>query len=477
MRYRDAKWQQAMKLTIDYTYMLAESIGSEHGLKLAEIEALAPKLKEIKEGFELRLRQGELEFVNLPYAVDEAQDILRFAASLREEFEQFVLVGIGGSSLGPQAICQALCHPYHNLLGKAARGGAMQMFFCDNIDPDEIAGLLEVVDPRQAVFNIVTKSGSTAETMGNFLVFREWLIEELGEEEHRRHIVVTTDPERGDLRRIAEEEGYRRFCIPPGVGGRFSVLSPVGLLPAACCGVDVLELLAGAAFMANLCHRAQVLENPAMLTSALQFLANTQKGKNISVLMPYSAKLGLLSAWFVQLWAESLGKRLDLDGRVVNVGPTPLAALGAKDQHSQLQLFIEGPYDKLIAFIRIERFFRDVPFPAALTEFSSLGYLGGKTLAELIQAEALSTSFVLAQKERPNYTIILPELNAFTLGELFFLLEMQTAYTGELYGINPYDQPGVEAGKQATYGLMGREGYAEQGAKIRAELARKRYLA
>jgi glucose-6-phosphate isomerase len=379
---------------------------------------------------------------------------------VRGRFENFVVVGIGGSALGNIALHSALNHPFYNLLTADKRGNRPRLFVPDNVDPDLIAGLLYVIDAEKTLFNVITKSGDTAETMANFLIFRQALSERLGEN-YAEHIVATTDRSRGALRRIADQEGYQTFEVPEGVGGRFSVLSPVGLLSAAITGIDVRELLAGAAFADERCRVPDLWKNPAYLNAVLQYILYW-RGHSISVMMPYSQHLRDVADWYRQLWAESLGKRNSMAGGIVNVGPTPVKALGTTDQHSQLQLYVEGPYDKVINFLTVEHYAEIVPIPNVAEAFPAIAYLGGHTLNELIASEQFATEQALTNNHRPNCKHVLPEVNAFTVGQLLYILEVQTAFSGELYQVNAFNQPGVEEGKVITYALMGRSGYEDR---------------
>ncbi len=278
--------------------------------------------------------------------------------------------------------------------------------------------------------------------MSEFLIFREALIKKLGPARHIEHIVITTDPQQGELREIVKHFGYASLPIPPDVGGRFSVLSAVGLLSAAVTGIDIHKLLRGAEEMNALCQKSKKLwENPALTGAALHYLMDKAKGKNIQVMMPYSHALRDVADWFRQLWAESLGKRLDRAGRIVHSGQTPEKALGVTDQHSVMQLYIEGPFDKVVTFLTVDEFRATVTIPPAFPDFDAVKYLGGHTLNELIRAEQQATELALTQNGKPNCAIHLPRVDEETVGALLFLLEMQTAYAGELYNIYAFDSP------------------------------------
>ena len=370
-----------------------------------------------------------------------------------------MVLGIGGSALGARALHQALCHPQHNKFPMARRQHKAGLWVADNIDPDYLYGLLDGLDMRRTGFNVISKSGNTAETLAQFLWIYNLLKGRLGEAKARERLVITTDPERGPLRSLVAQEHLASLAVPSNVGGRFSVLTAVGLLPAVLTGIDAEELLAGARFMDQRLQDAPVDQNPAYRLAALFYLFATAKARPILVFMPYASTLAGMADWFCQLWAESLGKRLDLKGNVVNAGSTPVRALGTTDQHSQLQLYMEGPPDKLITFLAVDKFRHQLEIPDLYPDQEALSYLGGHAMNDLLQGERQATAFNLTKAGRPNLTLHLPEINPFTIGQLIYLLEMVTVAAAFLFGVNAFDQPGVEGGKQTTYGLMGRRGY------------------
>jgi glucose-6-phosphate isomerase len=452
----DPEWSKAHRIGIDTSRMMAARIGSDHGVTPADLTALGPKAAAAHGTLMTRRDAGELPFYDLPH--QDLGPIQEAAAWARGGFDDFLLIGIGGSSLGPKAAHQALAPTQYNLLSHEARGGP-RFFLLENVDPRTVESILQMVDPARTCVSVVSKSGGTAETAANYMVVRGWL------EQHVRnpaaHLIATTDPKSGELRALATREGWKTLPIPPAVGGRFSQLTAVGLLPAAVCGLDVAGLLAGAADMEARTREPDLTKNPAYHLAALHYVADTQKGKPICVMMPYADGLTALADWFVQLWAESLGKAVDLHGREVHAGQTPLPAVGAIDQHSQLQLFVEGPNDKMVTFMKVGRFSDPGPIPKVHADVGSMAYLGGHTLAELLNIEQAASEMVLTERHRPNLRIDVPELNAFALGQLFFLFEVMTAFAGGLYGVNPFDQPGVEHGKKLAYGALGREGFED----------------
>jgi glucose-6-phosphate isomerase len=444
---------------------MAERVG-EHGITDLQLQALGPKL----EAAVASVEKAPLGFRKLPFDTKLADEVAALALKLNKQFDNFAVIGIGGSALGNIALQSALNHPEYNLLKRPQRRGP-RLFVIDNVDPDRVAGLFDVLDLDKTVFNVITKSGGTAETMSEFLVFRDALIKKLGEKQHIEHIVITTDPEQGELREIVKKFAYASLPIPSDVGGRFSVLSAVGLLSAAVTGIDIHQLLAGAAEMDVACKSKKLWGNPALTGAALHYLMDKAKGKNIQVMMPYSHALRDVADWFRQLWAESLGKQMDRAGKLARTGQTPEKALGATDQHSVMQLYIEGPYDKVIAFLTVDEFGATVTIPHAFPEYGTVKYLGGHTMNELLNAEQKATELALTKSGRPNCAIRVKKVDEKTVGALFYLLEMQTAYTGELFNINAFDQPGVELGKSFAYGLMGRKGF--EPARYEVDHARK----
>jgi len=474
-RWQDTEWAEQMALKLDFSNMMAEFVGENKGISSAEIDELVPRAEVIAENIEAENKAGLLGFCRLPYDAATAENVLEMAARLRSECDDFVVLGIGGSALGGIALFNALCHPFHNLLPRNQRGDLPHVFFLDNIDPVTFRAVLDFVNPEKTVFDVITKSGGTSETVAQFLIAYRMLAEKLGRQAVKDHIVVTTDPGRNELRTFSEEAGFRAFSVPENVGGRFSVLSPVGLFPAAVAGIDIMELLAGARFTDQHCGAASLWQNPAYMAGALHYLADTRKKLDTAVMMPYSDYLRQVGFWFRQLWAESLGKSRSTSGKLVNVGQTPIAALGVTDQHSQLQLYQEGPFNKMITFLRVEKH-SEMPIPG-LTGSPIGKHLAGHSLGELMNTEVESTSFALTRAGRSNMTITLPEVNPFTVGELLFMLEVQTVFAGGLYEINPLDQPGVEASKDYIYGLTGRAGYEKKAAEIRQWQTRKgRYI-
>lgn len=449
-------------IKLNYRNADAKVVGNDNGLDIqGEFTAYQDKISEIIKNLnQCKDKPNQwLQWMNLGYNEETLWYVKEYAAMVKGRFENILVLGIGGSALGGMAMTEALLKPYWNLLSEEQRDGMPRIFFLDNIDPDTMTGLLDFLDLSKTLVNVITKSGSTAETMSQFMIVKDRLEKELGDN-YRYNIVATTDKRTGILRQIAEQEGYKTFVVPDDVGGRFSVFSAVGLLPMALVGIDIDAVVNGIKDMDLALKNTDIKENIAAQNALIHYLMDTKKGKNMSVMMPYSSRLKYVSDWYVQLWAESLGKNKDNEGNDVHVGPTPIKALGATDQHSQIQLYNEGPNNKIINFIRVENFDNILEIPN-IFEYTGINYLAGKTVNRLMNAEADSTRVALADYERPTVTISIPKVDAYNLGQLLYMFEVQTAIAGALYNINTFNQPGVEQAKNYTYALMGRAGYEE----------------
>jgi glucose-6-phosphate isomerase len=455
-------------MKLNYGRMLQDGLDGEHGLSRSRLDELIRRFGEVQAEVRSRQAEGEYGFYHLGDQGAAVKSIAGFAEGLGQAHDHVVVLGIGGSALGAKALLNALRSPAWNELDDEGREFFPRLTVLDNVDPTTIAAALKRIDPRRVLVNVISKSGGTAETMAQYLVIRQWLEDALGSAAYR-HLVFTTDPAKGALRQIAATDGIATLDVPPDVGGRFSVLSPVGLLPAALVGIDIAGLLAGARRAVEEADQNDLLRNRAALYAGLLWAADTTQGSRIHTVMPYTDRLREFAEWYRQLWAESLGKRVDRRGHVVFSGPTPLAAVGATDQHSQVQLFMEGPYDKVFTFITVDDFGEDVTIPKRPGLPDELAYLQGHSLGKLLKAEYEATSAALSSEGRMNMTLQLPALTAETLGELIMFFQIATGYAGAWYGINPFDQPGVELGKRLTYAAMGRPGFELQEVKSRRQ--------
>ena len=374
-------------------------------------------------------KNGDQGWLGCP---DDSACVSRIKKLVKEKsgFTTCLVLGIGGSDLGARAVWHAM--------KDEARGMTLE-FAGGNTDPDELAAILKRLNLKKTLINVISKSGNTVETMSAFFIVREALISAVGETKARQQIVATTDEESGILHDIVMKEGYATLPVPKNIGGRFSVLTDVGLFPLACAGINIAAMMRGAKESRDECVAETPTQNEAARYAALHVYGDRALHMPIHIMMPYSERLRLFAFWYRQIWAESLGK----DGH----GPTPIAALGATDQHSQLQLYQDGPKDKMISFIEVEHFKAKISIPRSVKKIPQLAYLSGMSLETIIHAERDATAHALAHEGRVNGTLHVGRVDETTLGAMFMFFEVATGIAGQLYGVNAYNQPGVEASK------------------------------
>lgn len=372
----------------------------------------------------------------------ERKDLLDQCRETFQKFKNkkhFVHVGIGGSALGTEMLIKGLAK------------NDFPFTLINNIDPDEMNAQIKMLNLKECVFFFVSKSGGTAETMATLAIITSELIK-LGvkESELKDYFVFATDPIKSDLLELGKTLDITCLEIPSDVGGRFSALTPVGLFPALFKGINIDELFAGA-----MAYKNELLkeENNPLVEGCNFLYALAKNGVNQTVLMPYSSKLKELSFWFVQLWAESLGKKSNLKGEIIHSGLTPIPAYGATDQHSQMQLFMEGPYDKCLILLEVENFENDF---SLASPFSGPAFerLRSKNLSQLIKAEFYGTLKALKESGRPFIHMKVNTRDEIHLASLVLYFEALTALMGAYLQINPFDQPGVEAGKIFAYEFL-----------------------
>lgn len=448
-----------MAIVFDETNLLARMVGEADGITPEELTAAEPLAAEALAGVKAQTESGLIGFPNLPKQTSLANEILAYAEKLKGSYDTVCLVGIGGSALGAWALDCAIRGP-HPVQGDHS-AAKPRLVILDNVDPEFVQLALASMKPKKTLVVVIAKSGATAETVATFLIVRAWLAAGVGAKGVKARVVVITSEGRGDLKVLATNEGYTTFHIPDNVGGRFSVLSAVGLVPAALIGVDILALLRGAAKMTATAWKPDLATNIPLRAAMLHFLSLTKKGKTIQVAFPYANRLWGTAFWFRQLWAESLGKAKNRAGDTVHVGQTPVAALGTTDQHSQVQLYMEGPKDKVFTFWAVKKPADAGAIPAEKTGLEGFDYLTGQNLAKLLDVECKSTQAALTENQRPNCVFTLDRVDAEHIGMLFQLLEFETAFAGEMLNINAFDQEGVELGKKFTFGLMGRKGFTD----------------
>lgn len=442
-----------MKLKFDFGNMFTSGVLTRETLE-KDSEKILRAYKAVNDNFGKGWQQWcELPYIDLP----QIEEYVTYGKEIAENNDSFVVFGIGGSALGAIAVSNALSNFHHNELDRNKRKSP-KLYIEDNIDPERMAALFDVIDLSKTHFNVITKSGSTSETLAQFMIICNRLKACVGEE-FKKHITVTTTIGKGALYDAAIKMGVKAFGIPEYVGGRFSVLSSVGLLTFAVMGYDIKALLKGATTMTEAAKNGSILSNPA-LVAAYFMTEYLRKGKNISVMMPYSDKLKYFADFYCQLWGESLGKAVNNKGEKVNCGQTPVKALGVTDQHSQVQLYTEGPYDKVFTIIGVENFACDVTIPKC-NELTGYDFLAGHSLGELLNYERDATRIAITESGKPNFTILLEKVDEENLGELLCFFMYETAFAGAFLDINTFDQPGVEYGKKATFAMLNRPGYEE----------------
>jgi glucose-6-phosphate isomerase len=442
------------RIAIDYENATDRVIGSEHGIAKKDLdkrlEDMPQKIRDLRK--DPQICKKEDAYKKLLQDDKILEEVKELVARLKKgPWENLIVLGIGGSALGNIALQTAL-NPYMYNLDDTQRRG-LRLFVFDNIDPPQLYSFLKWLDSSdrlsKTIFNVISRSGTAAETMSQLMIIRS----KLNSDALRNQVIVTTVFDRNPLHRIAETEGLLSLEIPEHLGGRFSVLSAVGLFSAAMCGIQIDTLLEGARDMDDIVSCQDFDQNPAAILAAINHYFY-ETGKKISVMMPYSYALKDLADWYRQLWAESLGKARDLDGRIVHVGPTPVKALGTTDQHSQLQLYLDGPNDKLFTFLQVNNFAEDLKVDSFPSYVPELGYLDGVFLRELFSVEKKVTESALVGEKRPCLTIAFEEVNEYTVGQFIYLYEVTTSLTGALFGINPYDQPSVKLVRDAISRLM-----------------------
>ncbi len=450
-------------IRLDLSFATSATVGAKHGITPKDLRALGPALARAHQALAADRRAKTYGFFDLHNDRAMLRDVKTLAAACAKHgHENMVVLGIGGSALGLTTLVTALKPPYYNLRDANQRGGRPRVFVMDNVDPVTFSAMLDLCPPEKTLYVVISKSGGTAETLAQALIVFAEIEKALGKSRVKDHAVAITGPPEkkgkttNPVHALRQTYGLPSLTVPPNVGGRFSVFSPVGLFPAAMLGMDLDGLLAGCRAMDARISAPSLARNPAYARAAYHYLACRDKGKSIAVMMPYADQLRDVADWYRQLWAESLGKKRSLDGARDDLftGQTPVKGLGATDQHSQLQLYLEGPNDKLLSLLSVRRFDRALPIPAGPKGLPGVDYLEGRTMERLIQAECRATADALRAAQRPVIRVDLPKISAHTLGQLLYMLEVETAMAGRLFGVDAFDQPAVESIKVYTRRYM-----------------------
>lgn len=471
-------------IKFDFNNLFDFNVGKRHGVSLLEITRMSKLIsradKHLKQLIKnpVNRRNLGLEWVSLcRQDPSDIKKIQKLGGQITAKYKNVLFLGIGGSYLGLKAAQDALAPVYYNEF--KSKKQPRIYFEGNNLDPDTLNVLLKNLNPRETFVVVISKSGETIETKVSFEIVRNWLKESLGKG-YGRNIFAITDPSLGILRKIVNEEqvrdelSFRNLPLQPGVGGRYAELN-MGLLHLAIIGVDIKNLLEGARQMFKVCQNPSLWKNPAYMYAVLHTILYTAKEKSIAILMPFCEGLKSTADWYVQLLAESLGKkferRIELglggiekwyeDKKVIaNVGRTPIACRGTNDLHSVQQNNVEGENNKVVTFIRVEKFKSDIRMIQKRNSF-----LSGRKFSELIKLAQTATEWALVKESRPNCTVVLPELSAFTWGQLIFFFEMATAFEAELLNVNAFDQPGVEGYKNYMYYKLCKPGISREVAR------------
>ena len=451
------------KVTVDDVAQLKAEIGKAQAAIQAMRETGVIRGHLSKDGEPEKVLFSQLPYVkagnlNSPAVIQKLKD---FSADLKGRVDAVISFGIGGSFLGNKVLFDVHCGEFWNSMTKAERDGFPRMYFSgNNIDPRRTNELIATMQRLARIYHkhagkkfclmmmVISKSGGTLDTMSNFMVAYEALKDNA---DMTVEIVAVTDPNEEKktlLKKLADENHWPTFAVPDGVGGRFSIFSEVGLVTAACIGFDIEAFLDGAKSMDQACQAADVWQNPALLNASLKYIAAKKYGRDMEVLMPYADYLKSTSEWYIQLLAESLGKKFDRNGAVVNYGRTPIVAVGTTDMHAQTQQHQEGALNKVIQFIRVDEWDDDPIIGDMFPSAQKLTDISGITMSQALDVALASNAEALASDNRFNATFTIPKLDAFHLGELLYLLAMSVAYEGELADVDAFDQPGVEAYKR-----------------------------
>jgi glucose-6-phosphate isomerase len=417
-----------------------QALGDALDAALADWRDVHPRLLEWR-------GKWPLGWLDLPQGGADYARSVELGSRFSEEYETLIVCGIGGSALGTQAVYSALDNP-----GEPLRN----VYVLDNVDPLQIAAVAARVDWETTAVNVISKSGETLETMSGFLYLLHLMAQSgLDADALNTRVIATTDPARGLLRELATARGWETLPVPSDVGGRFSVLSAVGILPLAFAGVNTDGLIGGArAFQEALLSR-NARDNEALRLALLHYLLHTRGNLNICVQYTYGDPLVLLGDWFRQLWAESLAKDKQIGGARGLGCMTPVTARGTTDQHSQNQLYMEGPDDKLYGVISAGEWAVDPVLDMRADDLPpALAYMGGQSFGSILEACRSGTRDALVEAGRPVYEINFPRVTAYQVGAYLQLWMLATAYAGLIYEVNPFDQPGVERGKIITRALM-----------------------
>jgi len=462
----------SMTLTLDFTNCLSEAIGATHGLTKSEVETLVAKFPKHHESIEEMRSNGESAFFDLPY-----QDTGELKAALKKhqgKWNDLVVVATGGSALAARTLLGALGHYAYNLLEPKSRKSGPRTHILDNADPVIATQLLDVLDLKKTLFQVVSRGGLTAETNALFLWVADLLRKKVSKTAVSSQVIFVTDRDKGPLADIAKLEKIDVLHNPPNLAGRYGILGSAGLFAAGLAGFDLSALLAGAGDMDKRCRHGDPYKNPAYMHSLTHYLLTRKRRKTMHVTFAFSNRLHAVGLWYNHLCSVSLGKMLNRKGKAVHVGPSPVAALGSFDLHGQQQLFSEGPFDKVVTFIVAKNHGATAIAPHLYPKVEALTWLKDAQFDSILEKAYVGCEHQLTAAGRPNMTVTVDNVDEAHVGGLIYMLQLSTAMSAELYGIDPFDAPGVEQGKQATFAQFGRPGFEDLAKRLKDHRAKPR---
>ncbi|NRA36510.1 MAG: hypothetical protein HRU15_00075 [Planctomycetes bacterium] len=458
------------ELHLDYTNCVSTAIGATHGLTDAEMETLIVKIPKHHENIAELHSNRESGFFDLPE--QDLSQIHKLIKTHQNSWDNLVVIGIGGASYGPQSLVGALAPEHRNVLDAKKRVGP-KLFYIDNADPYSIESTLEAIQAKKTLFLLISKSGTTAEAVALYLWLQNFLKENIGKTAISKQLIISTNTNSSPLAELANNEKCEIIAQPHNIGNRFSVLGPSSLFVAGLCGIDIDAVLAGAKSMRERCWHGDARKNPAYMHSLIHYLLTRKRRKTIHATMGFSNRLAGSIQWYNHLLAVSLGKMLNKKGKAVHVGPSPTSCIGPNGLHGQMQLYAEGPFDKVVTFITVKDHGSSIEIPASPSDLEPIAYIGGNKIEDIIDHSYYTAAQTITAAGRPNMTIILDAIDPQSIGGLYYMLQLSTVMSAELYGIDAFDQPGVDANKQGVFAQLGRAGFEDKDEILKAYKTRE----
>ena len=452
-------------LQLDYTNCLAQAIGATHGLNDNEMETLIAKIPKHHEHIQELAADATSALFSLPeQKLDDVEALLK---QHQKKWKQVIVLGVGGSMLGAQCLVQSLAHEHYNIQDHKQRGGP-QIIFLDNADPHSVQDTFDILDLKKTLFVFITKSGITAEAIAFFLHIQAQLESQIGKTALAKQCILCTHKEKSPLSSYAEQLQCAIIDTPKNLGDRFNILGTPSLFIAGLCGIDMHALLDGARSMKQRCWHGEANKNPAYMHALVHYLLTRKRRKTIHATMGFSNRLRPVIQWYEHVLSVSLGKMLNKKGKAVHVGPSHTSCIGPSGLHGQMQLYAEGPFDKVVTFLCVRNHGADFSIPTIQSENDAINYMGGSQFADIGKHAYVTAAQCMTDAGRPNMTIHLDAIDERCLGGLIFMLELSTVMSAELYGIDAFDQPGVESNKQGLFAQLGRIGFEDKAHNLAA---------